>query len=114
MGITGLSLGMITSSLTTKYRDLIFLIAFGVQLLMYLSAVMYPIEMIVEKMPDIAFVVQYNPLAQVIDLSRKSYFFGGGLELGLAILYPLLISIILFIFGLAVFNRTEKNFIDTI
>ena len=114
MGITGLSLGMITSSMTTKYRDLIFLIAFGIQLLMYLSAVMYPIEMIVEKMPNIAFIVEYNPLAQVIDISRKSYFFDGGIELGIDVLYPLLLSLVLFIIGLAIFNRTEKNFIDTI
>lgn len=114
MGLIGLSLGMITSSLTTKYRDLIFLISFGVQILMYLSAVMYPIEIIVQEMPNIAFLVEYNPLAQIIEISRKSYFFDSGLEIGLSLFYPLGIAVFLFFLGLTIFNRTEKSFIDTI
>mgnify|MGYP001256924757 CR=1 FL=1 len=114
MGLMGLSLGMITSSLTTKYRDLIFLISFGVQILMYLSAVMYPIEIIVQEMPNIAFLVEYNPLAQIIDISRKSYFFDSGLDVGLHLFYPLGIAVVLFFLGLTIFNRTEKSFIDTI
>ena len=114
MGVMGLSLGMITSSLTTKYRDLIFLISFGVQILMYLSAVMYPIEIIVKEMPNIAFLVEYNPLAQIIEISRKSYFFESGLEVGFSLFYPLGICVVLFFLGLTIFNRTEKSFIDTI
>jgi lipopolysaccharide transport system permease protein len=70
MGILGLGLGMLISSLVTKYRDFSYLIGFGVQLLMYLSAVMYPMALIKEKMPNLAWLVQYNPLAYIIETSR--------------------------------------------
>lgn len=58
MGILGLGLGMIISSLVTKYRDLSYLIGFGVQLLMYLSAVMYPMALIQEKIPQYGWIVE--------------------------------------------------------
>src|SRR5690606_26418246 len=51
MGVLGLGLGMLISSMVTKYRDFSYLIGFGIQLLMYLSAVMYPMELIKEKLP---------------------------------------------------------------
>ncbi len=70
MGVLGLGLGMIISSLVTKYRDLSFLIGFGVQLLMYVSAVMYPIALIKQKLPDYGWLVEYNPLAYIIEASR--------------------------------------------
>ncbi len=114
MGISGLSLGLITSSLTTKYRDLVFLAAFGIQLLMFMSAVMYPIEMVAEKLPVIEPYIKYNPLAVTIDLARQIYFFDGGLDLGVTLLYPLACCLALFLIGLALFNKTEKSFIDTI
>jgi lipopolysaccharide transport system permease protein len=115
MGFMGLGLGMIISSLTTKYRDLIFLVGFGVQLLMYLSAVMYPISLAQERLPkQLANLVSYNPIAVVIDSLRKMVFYSGEnfsiLDLG----FPVLLTLFVFGAGLLLFNKTEKSFIDTI
>ena len=114
MGLLGLGLGMIISSLVTKYRDLIFLVQFGIQLLMYVSAVMYPIKVASEKLPSyISWIVEYNPLARVIESFRFMVFEEGKFS-SLQILITLVASIIIFIIGLVIFNRTERNFIDTV
>lgn len=113
MGILGLGLGMIISSMVTKYRDLTFLLNFGIQLLMYLSAVVYPIEVINKEVPNISWVVEYNPLAIIIQ-NFRNIIFGNGTVSIQDIIYMLSISIISFVIGLAIFNRTEKSFIDTI
>lgn len=113
MGILGLSFGMIISSMVTKYRDLSFLVGFGVSLLMYLSAVMYPLALIEEKLPKYAWLVQYNPMAHIIETARYmllndgtfSWFWMG---------YTLLFTLIAFLLGIIIFNKTEKSFIDTV
>lgn len=113
MGVLGLGFGMIISSLVTKYRDLSYLIGFGVQLLMYLSAVMYPMALIRDKMPDYAWLVQYNPLAYVIETARYMLLGVGHVSvLGMA--YTIGVTIAVFFIGLLVFNKTEKSFIDTV
>lgn len=115
MGLSGLGLGMMVSSLTTKYRDLVFLVQFGVQLLMYLSAVMYPIALAQEKLPAaIGAFVSYNPLAVVIEVFRSMVFYAGDGVTLMNISFPLLASIGIFLVGLILFNKTEKNFLDTI
>lgn len=115
MGLTGLGLGMIISSLTTKYRDLIFLLQFGVQLLMYLSAVMYPLSLAQERLPSyLANLVSYNPLALVIDNLRKIIFLDGAGFSITSMIFPISTALLLFLFGLLIFNKTEKSFIDTI
>ena len=113
MGILGLGLGMIISSLVTKYRDLSFLIGFGVQLLMYVSAVMYPIALIKEKLPEYGWLVEYNPLAYVIEASRFMLLNEGEVSL-FGVLYTVSITILVFFIGLLIFNKTEKSFIDTV
>ncbi len=113
MGIIGLGLGMIISSMVTKYRDLTFLVTFGVQLLSYISAVMYPVKVVKEKIPSVAWLVEYNPLTVVINTFRDISF--GVYELNVSQLLKLIIfSFIIFIIGLLAFNKTEKSFIDTI
>ena len=113
MGILGLGLGMLISSMVTKYRDFSNLIGFGIQLLMYLSAVMYPMELIKEKIPKYGWIVDYNPLAYVIETSRYMLLNVGRISiLGLA--YTFGVTIIIFFIGLLVFNKTEKSFIDTV
>ncbi|RVT75867.1 ABC transporter permease [Flavobacterium sufflavum] len=113
MGILGLGLGMIISSLVTKYRDFSYLIGFGVQLLMYLSAVVYPMALISEKMPKYAWLIHYNPLAYIIETARYLLLDIGQISIpGLA--YTFVLIILLFFIGLLIFNRTEKNFIDTV
>lgn len=113
MGVLGLGLGMIISSMVTKYRDLSYLIGFGVQLLMYVSAVIYPMALIEEKIPEYAWIIQYNPLAYIVETSRYMLLGVGELPLG-GMLYTLIFTFCIFIFGVLLFNRTEKSFIDTV
>lgn len=113
MGVLGLGLGMIISSLVTKYRDLSYLIGFGVQLLMYLSAVMYPMALIKEKIPNYAWLVNYNPLAYIIESSRYMLLNVGQLSVS-GFVYTFAVTILIFFMGLLIFNKTEKSFIDTV
>ena len=113
MGVLGLGLGMFISSLVTKYRDFSYLIGFGVQLLMYLSAVMYPMALIQSKMPKYAWLVQYNPLAYVIETSRYMLLNVGQISIwGLG--YTFVVTVAVFLVGVLIFNKTEKSFIDTV
>ena len=113
MGVLGLGLGMFISSLVTKYRDFSNLIGFGVQLLMYLSAVMYPMALIKEKLPTYGWLVRYNPLAYVIETARYMLLDVGQISIwGLG--YTFLVTIIVFFVGVLIFNKTEKSFIDTV
>jgi lipopolysaccharide transport system permease protein len=113
MGVLGLGLGMIISSMVTKYRDLSYLIGFGVQLLMYVSAVVYPMALIKEKMPDYAWIVVYNPLAYVIETTRYMLLNIGTISVQ-GLLYTTVITVVLFLIGVLIFNKTEKKFIDTV
>jgi lipopolysaccharide transport system permease protein len=113
MGVLGLGFGMIISSLVTKYRDLSFLIGFGVQLLMYVSAVMYPISLLKEKLPEYAWMVEYNPLAYVIEASRFMLLNEGQVSL-FGSIYTISVALFVFFIGLLIFNKTEKSFIDTV
>ena len=113
MALLGLGLGMLISSMTTKYRDLTFLVQFGVQLLMYGSAVMYPLSYFKEKLPEYAWLVKYNPIAIVIETFRSMTLSTEMLDVE-KFVYATTLSVFIFLFGLIVFNRTEKNFIDTV
>jgi len=113
MGILGLGLGMLISSTVTKYRDFSNLVGFGIQLLMYLSAVMYPMELIKAKLPDYGWIVAYNPLAYIIETARYMLLNVGEISI-LGLSYTLLLTIAIFFIGLLVFNKTEKSFIDTV
>lgn len=113
MGILGLGLGMMISSMVTKYRDLNNLVGFGVQLLMYISAVMYPMELIKEKLPKFGWIVEFNPLAYIIETSRYMLLNIGSISI-LGLIYTMAVTLVVFFAGLLVFNRTEKSFIDTV
>jgi lipopolysaccharide transport system permease protein len=113
MGILGLGLGMIISSMVTKYRDLSFLVGFGVQLLMYVSAVMYPMALLKEKLPSYGWLIEYNPLAYVIETARYMLLNEGVISTG-GLLYTVGITVLIFVVGLLVFYKTEKSFIDTV
>ncbi|WP_269225953.1 ABC transporter permease [Flavobacterium eburneipallidum] len=113
MGVLGLGLGMLISSMVTKYRDFSYLIAFGIQLLMYLSAVMYPMELIQQKLPNYGWLVQYNPLAYLIETTRYMLLNVGQISVW-GLCYTLGITFFIFLTGVLVFNRTEKSFIDTV
>lgn len=113
MGLMGLGLGMIISSLVTKYRDLSFVVTFGVQLLMYLSAVNYPLSLIREKMPRYAWVVEGNPLSHMIETGRYMLL-GTGTVTATAVGATAAATLVICGMGLVIFNKTEKTFIDTI
>ena len=113
MGGVGLGLGMIISSLVTKYRDLSMLVSFGVQLLMYLSAVVYPVDEVRRKIPEYSWIVEYNPLTQVIESFRMAILGTNSVDL-LQIMQLLVITAVLFLIGLVIFNWVERDFIDTV
>lgn len=104
---------MIISSMVTKYRDLTFLVTFGVQLLMYLSLVAYPMSLIEAKIPELKWIIEINPMAHVIETSRFLLLNEGTFSL-VNIGYTVGISVVVFLLGIVVFNKTEKSFIDTI
>lgn len=110
MAIMGMGMGMVFSSLSTKYRDLQFLITFGVQLLMYATPVIYPLTEVPLKYSAI---IQANPLAPVVETFR--YLFTGKGMYSLELLaYSWLATLFVFFMGMLVFNKTEKYFIDTV
>lgn len=113
MALIGLGAGMMISALTTKYRDFTVLLGFATSLLVYISAVPYPLAEVEAKMPEFAWIVQYNPLTYVIEGFRYMILNTGSFSWG-GFFYSLSVAIGLFLIGLVVFNRTEKNFIDTV
>ncbi len=113
MALMGLGLGMIISALTTKYRDLTVLVGFATTLLMYISAVPYPLEEIIKSKTRFAWIVQYNPITQIIEGFRYMIL-DSGIFNWFGFTYTLVLSISIFLIGLVIFNRTEKTFIDTV
>lgn len=110
MAMQGLGLGMIVSAMTTKYRDLAFLLTFGVQLLMYGTTVIYPLS----SLSGLLFwAVALNPMTFVIEGFRKSLL-GVGVFDEYTLVYTLISSSVILLFGLLIFNKVEKDFVDTI
>lgn len=100
--------------MTTKYRDLNVLVGFAVSLLMYVSAVPYPLSEARKKLPGyVADLVAYNPLTQIIEGFRFMMLSTGSFS-WVGFFYTLVVSVVLFLVGLVIFNRTEKSFIDTV
>ena len=110
MGFLGLACGIIISSLTTKYRDLKFLVQFGVQLLMYASPIVYPLSLAPEKY---RFYIELNPVTSLIE-TFKAAFLGTGGHSWEGLLYSLAVTAILFMLGIVIFTRVEKSFMDTV
>jgi len=110
MAFLGLGLGLIITALTTKYRDLIFLVTFGVQLLMYATPIIYPLDAAPEKYRDL---IALNPLSGLVETVRYGFLGTGHFYVG-AFVYSIVASLVIFIVGMVVFNRVEKNFVDTV
>lgn len=110
MGFMGLGLGMLVSAMTTKYRDLQYLVEFGVQLLMYATPVILPLSAIPAKYQ--AFMLA-NPMTGVLETLKYSFFGTGTFSLSL-LAYSAVFTLVAFIVGLVVFNYTEKNFMDVV
>lgn len=106
----GLGLGLIFTAMTTKYRDLQFLIQFGVQLLMYTTPIIYPMSSVEGNLKTLIYL---NPLAHIVEAFKYSFLGQGELSLyGLG--YASLFTIVILISGVLIFNKTERNFVDTI
>ena len=113
MACSGLGLGMIISAMTTKYRDLAFLVTFGVQLLMYATTVIYPLSTALEKYPAWAWIIEYNPMTPVIEGFRYG-FLGKGSFSWQSLGYCTLASVTIMFLGMIIFNKVEKTFVDTV
>lgn len=111
MATLGLGLGIIISSLTTKYRDFSVLIGFGVQLLMYATPVAYPLSYIKGK--SYASWIQHNPLSPIVEAFRYAVF-GRGTVSTNSLLYSAVFIIITLFIGMLLFNKVEKSFMDTV
>lgn len=106
----GFGFGILISSLTTKYRDLTFLVGFGVQLLMYASSVVLPVSTM---SPKVKFIMLLNPLTSIIE-AFKYIFLGSGFFEAIWILYGFALMVFLIIISVIVFNKVEKSFMDTV
>lgn len=111
LGLLGMSVGIVVSSLTTKYRDLSILVTFGVSLWMYLTPVVYPISSVGEGLMKTVFML--NPVTPAVELIRYAVLGQGTVHWGF---YGLScgLTVVLFILGVMIFNRVEKTFMDTV
>lgn len=110
MACLGLGFGIIISALTTKYRDLVMLVSFGVQIWMYLTPVAYDMSIIPEKFMGLYML---NPMTPVINTLRYAFLGVGSFELGYYLISWVVTAAVLFL-GVVLFNRVEKTFMDTV
>lgn len=110
LAVMSLSFGIIITSLTTKYRDLNFLISFGIQLLMYATPVIYPISI---ASPEKQFWLWINPLTSIFEAFKYS-FLGQGQFSYFWLGYSVVFTFVLLTIGVVIFNVVEKKFIDTV
>lgn len=109
-GILGMGIGIIVSSMTTKYRDLSFLVGFGTQLWMYATPIVYPMSQIP---PKWQWLYAFNPMAVVVETFRTAYLGGGAIRLGF-LAVSAAITVAVFSIGIMLFSRIEKTFMDTV
>ncbi len=108
----GLGFGLIISALTTKYRDLSFLITFGVQLLMYITPVVYPLSIVSQKYKTWLLL---NPLTSIIETFKYAFIGVGDINPALPWLgYSFLFMLCIVALGVIIFNKIEKSFMDTV
>ncbi|MBC7863636.1 MAG: ABC transporter permease [Bacteroidia bacterium] len=110
MALMGMGIGILISSLTTKYRDLTFLVGFGVQLIMYLSPIIYPMSKVEGKFK---LLIMANPITHVIE-AFKYIFLGTGSLNWLYLGYSFLFMLVILFIGVFSFGKVEKNFMDTV
>jgi lipopolysaccharide transport system permease protein len=106
----GLGTGIIVSSLTTKYRDLQYLVSFGVQLFMFATPVIYPLSTVPERF---RWLMLLNPMTPVIEMFRYAYL-GAGTFTTAYLLYSAATTFVILCVGIILFNRVERTFMDTV
>ena len=110
MGALGLGFGIIVSSLTTRYRDMSHLVTFGVQLLMYATPIVYPLSAVPE---DYRLLVLLNPMSSLVEAFRFGFLGAGTVSYG-HLAYSAVFTVVILICGVLLFNRVERNFMDTV
>lgn len=110
MAALGLGSGMIISAMTTKYRDLSFLVSFGVQLYMYITPIIYPLSSFPAKYKKIALL---NPMSPIIEGMRLGLLGKGDLTTG-TFIYTVVVVLAILTMGIIIFNKVEKTFVDTV
>ena len=114
MALTSMGLGMIISSLTTKYKDFVTLMSFAISLAMYVTPVIYPTSMFLDKIsPENHWIIYANPMTSVFDVFRLGFLGSGSINY-YGLFYTIVFAILVYIIGLFVFNKVEKSFMDTI
>ena len=111
LGVMGMSVGIVISSMTTKYRDLSILVGFGMNLWMFVTSVIYPYSQVPAGWLRTVSLV--NPVTLVIELFRYAILGTGDILPG-ACLWSIVFSVLMLFFGLAIFNRVERTFMDTV
>jgi lipopolysaccharide transport system permease protein len=109
----GLGLGMIISAVTTKYRDLAFVVTFGVPLLMYTTTVIYPLSAAVTKYPAYSWLIKFNPITAVIETLRYGFLGQGSFSWSL-LGYSTGVTAVILLIGIIIFNKVERTFVDTV
>ena len=113
LGCLGLGFGLIISSMTTKYRDLRFLVSFGVQLWMYVTPVIYPLSVMKNNFPHYMWVIVANPLTSILETFKYGFTGVGVFNWGY-LAYSFVFTVVILLLGIVVFNRVQKNFMDVI
>jgi len=113
MALLGLGSGMIISAMTTKYRDLSFLVSFGVQLLMYGTTVIMPLSEAKKSAPSYSWIMEYNPMTPILETFRYG-FLGEGSFSWTSLGYTTGVTLVLLLLGIVIFNKVERNFVDTV
>lgn len=112
VSLLGLGVGIIVSSLTTKYRDLAIAVTFGVQLWMYATPVVYSMNTL-DTSPRLAFLVRLNPMTAPVELFRAATLGVGTFTVG-QLIYSAVFTLVTLAVGVVLFSRIEKTFMDTI
>jgi lipopolysaccharide transport system permease protein len=110
MASLGLGFGMIITAMTNKYRDLAFLVVFGLQLLMYATPVIYPLSSVSS---NYKWIITLNPMTQIIEISRLAFLGKGEFSIQ-TFSYTIFLTVLILIFGTIIFNKAEKTFIDKV
>lgn len=111
MALLGLGLGIIFSSLTTKYRDFAVLLSFGMQLFMYATPIAYPLSYLQNK--SYKWILEINPLTSIVEMYRYALF-GQGVFTLTSVTYTCVFIVIVVLGGIVLFNKVERTFIDTV
>jgi len=106
----GMGIGIVVSSVTTRYRDLEFLVDFGMQIFMYGTPIVYPLSFVPERYRVLALA---NPMTSIVETFRHAFLGTGNFDL-FALLYSFGFAVVVLLIGIVIFNRAEATFMDTV